>query len=344
MRPPRFPVINFGQAPVTDAASPRILLAPMEGLADDIMRAVLTGLGGYDWGIAEFIRVTGSVLPRRSFVRTCPELESGGCTESGTPMRVQLLGSDPDWLAANARRLVGLAPPGIDLNFGCPAPTVNRHRGGAALLGEPDLLYRIVSAVRQEVPRHIPFTAKMRLGIDDTALALDCARALAEGGADELIVHARTRADGYRPPARWPWIGRIRDVVGIPVIANGEVWSVADCLRCREESGCPDIMLGRGALADPWLALRLRDRHPAHVSAEDWQQLAPALDLFWRRVRAKIWPPHAPGRLKQWLNLLRRHYPQAEALYLQVRPISDPLAVDALLAAQGLYCPAEAVA
>jgi tRNA-dihydrouridine synthase C len=99
----------------------RILLAPMEGLADPLMRNVLTAVGGYDWGICEFIRVTESVLPNRTFLRTCPELLNASRTETGTPMRVQLLGSDPHFMAANARRVVKHQPAGIDINFGCPA-------------------------------------------------------------------------------------------------------------------------------------------------------------------------------------------------------------------------------
>jgi tRNA-dihydrouridine synthase C len=161
----------------------RILLAPMEGLADPLMRNVLTAIGGYDWGICEFVRVTESVLPNRTFLRTCPELLHDSRTDAGTPMRVQLLGSDPHFMAANARRLVKHRPAGVDINFGCPAPTVFRHRGGSALLGEPDLLHAIVSAVRAEVPADIPFTAKMRLGIADSSLAVDCAQAIEAGAS-----------------------------------------------------------------------------------------------------------------------------------------------------------------
>ena len=201
----------------------RILLAPMEGLADPLMRDVLTAIGGYDWGICEFIRVTESVLPNRTFLRTCPELLNDSRTASGTPMRVQLLGSDPHFMAANARRALRHRPAGIDINFGCPAPTVFRHRGGSALLGEPQLLHDIVSAVRAVVPVDIPFTAKMRLGIEDDSLAVDCAQAIEAGGADELIVHGRTKVNGYRPPARWAQIDRVRAAVNIPIIANGEV-------------------------------------------------------------------------------------------------------------------------
>lgn len=309
----------------------RILLAPMEGLADALLREVLTGIGGYDWGICEFVRVSGSVLPVRTFQRVCPELLNGGKTAAGTPMRVQLLGSDPHFMAENARRLVGLHPAGIDLNFGCPAPTVNRHRGGAALLGEPELLHGIAAAVRAVVPADIPFTAKMRLGIDDTSRAVDNAQALAAAGVDELIVHGRTKVDGYRPPARWAWIDRVRAAVAIPIIANGEVWTVEDFARCQQETGCADIMLGRGAIADPLLARRVRGE-----AVGGWDEIAPAIGAYWHGVRQRVLPEHAGGRVKQWLALLRRNYPQAETLYASLRPIAAADDLDLALAAAGI--------
>ena len=149
----------------------KLLLAPMEGLADFVLRDVLTRVGGYDGAVTEFVRVSGSLLPPRTFHRICPELGNASCTPAGTPVAVQLLGSDPGCMAENAAQLAGLAPAGIDLNFGCPAPTVNRHGGGAMLLDEPERLFRIAEAVRRVVPLHIPFTAKMRLGVNDTGAA-----------------------------------------------------------------------------------------------------------------------------------------------------------------------------
>lgn len=309
----------------------RILLAPMEGLADPLMRGVLTALGGYDWGVCEFIRVTESVLPNRTFLRTCPELLTGSLTDSGTPMRVQLLGSDPHFMAANAARLVKHRPAGIDINFGCPAPTVFRHRGGSALLGEPDLLHKIVSAVRAVVPVDLPFTAKMRLGIADASLAVECAQAIAAGGADELIIHGRTKVDGYKPPARWAEIDRVRAAVSIPIIANGEVWTAADFRQCQIESGCQDVMIGRGALADPLLPRKIRGE-----ATGGWAEVIPALATYWQGVRQRVVPEHAGGRIKQWLMLLRRHYPEAEQLYLRLRPIKAAEDIDGLLLAAGI--------
>lgn len=313
----------------------RLLLAPMEGLADELLRDVLTRLGGYDWAVTEFARVSGTVLPQRYFRRISPELQHGSRTAAGTPVRVQLLGSDPACMADNAARLAALGPAGIDLNFGCPAPTVNRHRGGAALLDEPELLHAIARAVRRAVPAAVPVTAKMRLGIRDTARTLDCARALAEGGVAGLVVHARTKADGYRPPAHWGWIARVADAVTTPVVANGEVWSEQDWARCRAESGMADVMLGRGAVADPFLARRIRSGMAdgeARLDAE-WLELAPLIDDYWRGVQAKVLPRHAPGRLKQWLNLLRRRYPQAAELYGRIRLARSVAEIDRALAA-----------
>ncbi|HOV19223.1 MAG TPA: tRNA-dihydrouridine synthase, partial [Ottowia sp.] len=180
-----------------------LILAPMEGLLDHGLRTVLTRVDGVDRCVSEFIRITDQLLPVRSFTRVVPELLHGSRTASGVPVRPQLLGSDPVCLAENAARLATLQPAGIDLNFGCPAKTVNRHRGGVVLMDEPELMHAIVAAVRRAVPAHIAVSAKMRLGIDDDSRALECAQAVEAGGAGELAVHARTKAQGYRPPAYW---------------------------------------------------------------------------------------------------------------------------------------------
>lgn len=310
----------------------QIALAPMEGLVDDLMRDVITHVGGVDWCVTEFVRVTQRLLPPATFHRLAPELAAGSRTEAGTPMRVQLLGSDPACLADNAALACTLGAPVIDLNFGCPAKTVNRSRGGAVLLQEPDLLERIVSSVRASVPAAIPVTAKMRLGYTDTALALDCARALASGGAAQLVVHARTKTDGYRPPAHWEWIARIADAVPIPVYANGEIWSVEDWRRCRSLSGVEPVMLGRGLIATPDLALQIRAAHRGESYIPlDWQALLPRVQTFWQRVRHRLPPRYAPGRLKQWLCWLARSYPEAAGLFTRLRTETDARKIDRML-------------
>ncbi|MFN3985359.1 MAG: tRNA dihydrouridine synthase [Rhodocyclaceae bacterium] len=321
----------------------RLILAPMQGLLDDVLREVLTGLDDYDWAVSEFARVSDTLLPPRFYRRLCPELDHGSRTRAGTPLRVQLLGSDPVCLQDNAARLAALAPAGIDLNFGCPAPTVNRHRGGAVLLDEPELLHRIAACVRTAVPPGTPYSAKMRLGVADKTRAVECAQALADGGVELLVVHARTKLEGYRPPAHWSWVARVAESVRIPVVANGEVWSVADWLRCRSESGVADVMLGRGAVADPFLAGRIRRAATLGTAGsadggdgDDWSRLLPALSDFWARVQRKVEPRHAPGRLKQWLGLLAQRHPQAGRLLADIRACRLPLEIAPLLRRHGV--------
>jgi tRNA-dihydrouridine synthase C len=319
-----------------------LLLAPMEGLLDATLRDALTLSPGVDRCVSEFIRVTGTLLPERVFLRIVPELAEGGRTPGGVPVRAQLMGSDPVCLADNAARLAGLGPAGIDLNFGCPAKVVNRHGGGAALLEDPALIGRIVEAVRRAVPAGMPVSAKMRLGVRDDRLAVDCAQAMAGGGAGELVVHARTRLDGYRPPAWWSRIAPVREAVAIPVIANGEIWTLEDALRARAESGCQGLMLGRGAVADPGLAAQIRahDEGAPVAAPLAWTDLQPVLLRFWARVCARLEPRYRAGRLKQWLFLLRRRFPEAGEVYDRVRTVNDSREVSRLLwASYGLALP-----
>ena len=307
----------------------------MEGLLDFVLRDILTRVGGVDHCVSEFIRVTHTLLPEHVFLRIVPELADGGCTPSGVPVRAQLLGSDPVCLAENAARLAQMGPHGIDLNFGCPAKVVNRHGGGAALLEDPELLTRIVSAVRRAVPAHMPVSAKMRLGFNDDTRAVECAQAIALGGASELVVHARTKADAYRPPAYWERVNDIRLGVNIPVVANGEVWSVEDARRCRQASGCDSLMLGRGIVTDPGLALAIRcalaqppsgDASPINTDAPlvPWADILPLLGGFWLLVVTRLERRQQAGRLKQWLNFMRNRYPEAQAAYDALRTLHDP--------------------
>jgi tRNA-dihydrouridine synthase C len=301
----------------------------MEGLLDFVLRDILTRVGGVERCVSEFIRITDSLLPERVLLRLMPELLHGSKTASGVPVRPQLLGSDPPCLADNAARLAAMGGAGIDLNFGCPSKVVNRHRGGAALLDEPELLYQIVSAVRRAVPLPVPVSAKMRLGLLDDARAEACALAIEAGGASELVVHARTKVQAYRPPAYWHRVGEIRQVVKLPLIANGEIWSVADALACREQSGCHALMLGRGMVARPGLAQEIGAVDAARpVPPLDWSGLLPLIADFWQLVRQHLTPRQQAGRLKQWLYLLQRSYPQAQQAFTALRTLHDPAQVE----------------
>ncbi|MFN3711657.1 MAG: tRNA dihydrouridine(16) synthase DusC [Alishewanella aestuarii] len=293
----------------------KIVLAPMEGVVDHLMREMLTQIGGYDLCITEFVRVVDQKLPARVFTRLCPELLQGGKTRAGTPVRVQLLGQEPHWLAENAARAVELGSPGVDLNFGCPAKAVNKSRGGAVLLKETETLYRIVKAVRDAVPAQFPVSAKIRLGYDDTSLALDNAKAIAEAGASSLAIHARTKSDGYRPPAYWPWIAKIKQQVKIPLVANGEIWNAEQALLCQQQSQCQDIMLGRGALAMPNLARHIRDQ----VAPLPWPEVLALLMHYSEFEIAGDKGKYYANRVKQWFSYLKLQYPEAQQLFSQLR-------------------------
>lgn len=309
-----------------------IALAPMEGLADAMLRDLITRQGGIDWCVSEFVRVTDHLLTPSVFYQLAPELKNHSSTPVGTPMRLQLLGSDPVCLAENAARAAELGAGVVDLNFGCPAKTVNKSRGGAILLREPERLYRIAESVSAALPAHVPLTAKMRLGYEDTSPALDCARALAAGGATQLVVHARTKLQGYKPPAHWEWVAKIQDVVPVPVLANGEIWSLQDWHRCREISGVDSVMIGRGLVCQPDLARQIK----AAAAGEDYQPLDwiglwPLLQEFWQRARQTVNPRHAPGRLKQWLSMLMRNYPEAGVFFQHIRRETECERIDAIL-------------
>ena len=312
---------------------PKLILAPMQGLTDAPMRDLLTRIGGYDECVSEFVRITHTVHSRVTWLRHVPEIARQNRTPSGIPCTTQLLGSDADMMAKNALEAVRLGVQTIDLNFGCPAPTVNKHQGGAILLREPERIRRIVSTVRQRLPENIPLTAKMRLGYEDGSRALECAQAIAQGGASALAVHARTKIEGYRPPAHWEQIAPIRQALSIPVIANGDVFSLADYLAIRRTSGCQDVMLGRGAVITPDLARQIQ-RHNQGLPP---QPAGFADYLVWIRRFFQLCREHAgdtpypAARLKQWLGMMKTAHPQAAHLFTQLRPLTCPQQIEQLL-------------
>jgi tRNA-dihydrouridine synthase C len=245
---------------------------------------------------------------------------------------IQLLGGQPSVVADNAARAAELGAPGIDLNFGCPAKTVNRSDGGAILLREPERVHAIAAAVRAAVPPRVPVSVKTRLGYEDENLFLDIARGIDNAGVDELTVHARTKRHGYRPPAYWEQIARAREVVSLNVIANGEIWSPADALRCREVSGCQDLMLGRGALCRPDLPRLVAAAGRGEACAAlHWTDIPPLLLHFFQLNLAHYDARYAPNPVKQWLVYLRGYFPQAALLFEQIKRLRDPVQMHAAL-------------
>ncbi|MBE03115.1 tRNA-dihydrouridine synthase [Marinobacter lutaoensis] len=300
----------------------RILLAPMEGLVDAPIRETLTGVGGIDGCVTEFIRVTQGMLPPRIFYKYAPELHNRALTRAGVPVAVQLLGSDPVQMGLHGARAVALGATQVDLNFGCPAKTVNRHQGGCVLMRQPERLHEIAAAVRRAVPASVPVTAKMRLGYDDRSMGVACAQALADAGVAEIVVHARSKVDGYKPPAYWEDIARVREAVPTRVIANGDIWTVTDYWRCRQASGCDDVMIGRGLVARPDLAARIKaSQRGEEIAAMTWPEVTPLIRDYAQALTTRLEDTYVVGRIKQWLNYLRQGFAEADRLWPQARRI-----------------------
>ena len=310
----------------------KLYLAPMEGVVDHHMRYAISQLGGIDLCVTEFIRITDHTLPRRVFLRTCPELipeqekisKDPATYGALCPTRVQLLGSNPKAIALNARKAAKLGAPAIDLNFGCPAKTVNRNRGGACLLDEPKLVHQIVSETRSMVPSETPVTVKIRLGYEARNSYLVNARAIEDAGANELIVHARSKNDGYKPPAYWSCIREIRNHISIPVIANGEIWTPEDYLNCQSQSGCDSFMLGRGIMARPDLGLAIKAKQKGKIyHFLPWTDIARMLHGFFIRTSKCYDKKHMGNRVKQWLFYLTRTYREASQMFNEIKRSKD---------------------
>lgn len=301
----------------------RILLAPMEGVVDAEMRAVLTQIGGYHRCVTEFVRVTEQLIPDHMFKRFSPELALGGTTPSGVPVYVQLLGGNTKYMGINAARVAKLEPPGIDINFGCPSKTVNKSDGGSVLLREPKRVGDIVKAVRDAVDPSIPVTAKIRLGFSNSDLLEEVVENVINGGANELAIHARTKADRYKPPAYWSLVKSVSDKISIPVVINGEIWTADDAVKALEQSGCNDLMLGRGAMAFPDLAVDIKSR----ITGEAYQVMpwgnVLAIVLEYLRCTENKHPMFVSNRSKQWLVFLQMHYLEAKEVFHTIKRFKD---------------------
>jgi tRNA-dihydrouridine synthase C len=291
---------------------PVLILAPMDGVTDAPMRALQGESGAFTFAVSEFLRISQSVPHRGVFHRHVPELLNGGRTPTGLPVQVQLLGGDADRLARAAVVAHEAGATAIDINFGCPAPTVNRHDGGATLLKYPQRIREIVAAIRSRLPRHVPVSAKLRLGWDGVDSIFENADMAAEGGASWLTIHARTRTQGYAPPVDWPIIGRVRERLGIPVVANGDIHSLADFRRCRDATGCRHFMIGRGALANPELAgqvaceLGIANLTVRILTPTDWLERVKRL-ADWTPGFHQMPPELSVHRMKQWLRIASKH-------------------------------------
>jgi len=226
-----------------------LVLAPMDGYSDLPFRAICRELGSA-MSYTEFINAL-DILQGHPFVhqklRYLPEER---------PIVYQIFDNDPDRLVEVALRLQALNPDIIDINLGCSSKNVSNRGAGAGLLRAPLKIARIFRMLSRAL--EVPVTAKMRLGWDDASLNyLLVARVIEENGGALVAVHGRTRHQGYSGQADWEAIARIRQAVRVPVIANGDVRTVADIERIKALTGCQAVMIGRAAVGNPWIFSRL---------------------------------------------------------------------------------------
>ena len=220
------------------------ILAPMAGITDLPYRRLMKNAGA-SLVFTEMISANGldrNAARTRELLCSCREEE---------PLGIQLFGSEPEVLG---RAAAEISPFGalIDLNFGCPAAKVIRSGAGSALLRDPGRIGRITAAVRKATP--LPLTVKIRAGWDAASInCFEIAAIAANEGADGVVLHPRTRSQGFSGHADWSLIRQLKDTLSIPVIGSGDLFSAADAVRMLEETGCDAVMIARGGLGNPWL-------------------------------------------------------------------------------------------
>jgi tRNA-dihydrouridine synthase B len=262
-----------------------LFLAPMAGVTNTVFRRICKARGA-DVLTTEFVSAEG-ILHRNARTRHYLEF-----LEEERPLGVQLFGADPEHLAEAARAVIEWVQPDfLDLNFGCPVNKVVCRNGGSALLRDFPLLARVARAVVGAV-RPVPVTAKIRIGWDHRSInAVQAAEILEQCGVCRIAVHGRTKEQGYSGRADWSVIAEVAAAVGVPVIGNGDIASAQDALKRKSEANIAGLMIGRAAMASPWIfseiraALTTGDPPAAPTPKEKWQLMREhcSQEVTWRR-------------------------------------------------------------
>lgn len=220
-------------------------LAPMAGVTDRAFRELCAGFGA--------AMVTGEMVSSKGLIYDSDKSrELLVLSENERPAAVQLFGNEPETMAQAAVIAMEYSPDIIDINMGCPAPKIASNGCGSALMKDPELCGRIVSAVKGAVS--VPVTVKIRKGWDKNSVnAVEVAKICEEAGADAITVHGRTREQQYMPSADWEIIRQVKKSVKVPVIGNGDITSAELAAAMIEQTGCDMVMVGRGALGNPWI-------------------------------------------------------------------------------------------
>lgn len=223
----------------------KAVLAPMAGVTDKPFREICRRFG------AAYV-ITEMVSSKALQFQDKRSVELMTLSEQEHPAAIQIFGDDPEIMAQAAQKAAAFSPDVIDINMGCPAPKIANSGSGSALMKRPELCGEIVAAVKRAVD--LPVTVKLRKGWSrDTVNVLEVAKICEQAGVDAICVHGRTRDEMYTPPADWDIIRQVKEAVHVPVIGNGDVYSAQDAARMLEETKCDLVMVGRGALGNPWI-------------------------------------------------------------------------------------------
>lgn len=225
----------------------------MQNVTDLPFMRVMARRGGPDWFVTEFFRVHPASKPDRYILRSIRE------NETGIPIFAQIIGSDPEAMVKEAKVLLRENIAGIDLNLGCPSPTVCGKNAGGGLLRHPQEVDRMIGALREVIPTR--FTVKTRVGFAEEREFDELLAVFSRHAIDGLTIHGRTVADRYQTPVRPHCVARAVEALDCPVIANGNVVNVASGVRYHQLTGAAGLMIGRGAIRNPWIFDQLRARY-----------------------------------------------------------------------------------
>lgn len=271
--------------------TPKLYLAPMEGLGNYSFRNAIALIGGFDEATREFISV-----PKEAHVKSLAKKFSFDDT-SPIPQAAQIMGSDPDTLSAMTEALIQKGAPRIELNVGCPSNTVTGNGAGSSLLQNPEHLNKILS--KMVSVSTVPVTAKLRSGYLDTSLFKENLLAAESAGISHLTLHPRTKLEGYKGFANLDLIKKAKEILSIPLIGNGDIKNRKDAEYMLEYTRCDGLMIGRGAVINPWIFHEIKGN--AHL--EDFDQTLIFLEKFYENVCAYA-PKNQIGQMKGLFSFL----------------------------------------